>query len=74
MTSRHYAGQVECAGLRIPAKFSSGTSGFVFVLRRWLVERTLGWFGRWRCLLKNFEELPEVSEAMITLTATRNLA
>jgi putative transposase len=33
--------------------------------RRWIVERTLGRLGRWRCLSRDCEHLPEVSEAMI---------
>ncbi len=50
---------------------SAGVSGFVVVPRRWVVERTLGWLGRWRRLSKDYEELPEVSEAMITLAMIR---
>src|SRR5215218_7304069 len=49
----------------------AGTRGFVVIPRRWIVERTLGWFGRWRRLSKDYEELPEVSEAMVTLAAIR---
>ena len=49
----------------------AGTSGFVVVPRRWVVERTLGWLGRWRRLSKDYEELPEVAEAMITLAMIR---
>ena len=49
----------------------AGTIGFVVIPRRWIVERTLGWLGRWRRLSKDYEELPEVSEAMITLAAIR---
>src|SRR5512135_1333132 len=45
----------------------AGTSGFVVLPRRWVVERTLGWLGRWRRLSKDYEELPEVSEAMVTV-------
>jgi putative transposase len=30
-----------------------------------VVERTLGWLGRWRRLAKGHEERPEVSEAMV---------
>jgi putative transposase len=48
-----------------------GTKGFVVLPRRWLVERTLGWLGRWRRLSKDYEHLPEVSEAMVTLTMIR---
>ena len=49
----------------------AGTSGFVVLPRRWVVERTLGWLGRWRRLSKDYEELPEVSEAMVKLAMIR---
>ena len=39
--------------------------GFVLLPRRWVVERTFGWFGRYRRLSKDYEGLPENSEAMI---------
>jgi putative transposase len=39
--------------------------------RRWVVERSLGWLGRWRRLSKDYEELPEVSQAMVTLARIR---
>lgn len=48
---------------------ASGTTGFVVQPRRWLVERLLSWFVRWRRLSKDYEVLPEVSEAMVTLAA-----
>ena len=49
----------------------AGTTGFVVIPRRWVVERTLGWLGRWRRLSKDYERLPEVSEAMVTLAMIR---
>lgn len=49
----------------------AGTSGFVVLPRRWVVERTLGWLGRWRRLSKDDEDLPEVSEAIVTLACIR---
>ena len=49
----------------------AGTTGFVVQPRRWVVERSLGWFGRWRRLSKDYEALPEVAEAMVTLAAIR---
>ncbi len=48
-----------------------GTKGFVVLPRRWVVERTLSWLGRWRRLSKDYEQLPKVSEAMITLAMIR---
>ena len=49
----------------------AGTSGFMLLPRRWVVERTLGWLGRWRRLSKDYEQRPEVSEAMVTLAMIR---
>ena len=49
----------------------AGTKGFVVLPRRWVVERTIGWLGRWRRLSKDYEHLPEVSEAMVTLAMIR---
>ena len=49
----------------------AGSTGFVVQPRRWVVERTLGWLGRWRRLSKDYEALPEVSEAMATLAMIR---
>jgi putative transposase len=39
--------------------------GFQLLPKRWIVERTLGWFGRYRRLSKDYEYLPKTSEAMI---------
>jgi putative transposase len=55
----------------IIARRIAGTTGFVVLPRRWIVERTLGWLGRWRRLSKDYDELPEVSEAMVTLAMIR---
>jgi putative transposase len=49
----------------------AGSTGFVLLPRRWVVERTLGWLGRWRRLARAYEELPEVEEAMIKLAVIR---
>ncbi len=56
-----------------PLRFAmaAGSTGFVVQPRRWVVERSLGWLGRWRRLSKDYEELPEVSEAMVTLAMIR---
>jgi putative transposase len=40
-------------------------AGFVLLARRWIVERTFGWINQNRRLSKDYELLPEVSEAMI---------
>ena len=60
------------AGLAlIVVRRAAVTTGFVVQPRRWVVERTLGWLGRWRRLSKDYEALPEVSEAMVTLAMIR---
>lgn len=39
--------------------------GFQVLPKRWIVERTLGWFNRYRRLSKDYELLPQTSEAVI---------
>ena len=46
-------------------KRSICTKGFQVSPKRWIVERTLGWFNRYRRLSKDYELLPQTSEAMI---------
>ena len=53
-------------------KRTDDMKGFVVLPRRWVVERTFAWLGRYRRLSRDYEELPETSEAMI-LTAMINL-
>lgn len=44
--------------------------GFSVLPRRWVVERTFAWLGKCRRLSKDYEALPESSEAMIRLAMT----
>jgi putative transposase len=41
--------------------------GFQVLPRRWIVERTLAWLGRYRRLSKDYEYLTDTSETMIQL-------
>jgi putative transposase len=50
---------------------AAGTTGFVVQPRHWVIEKSLGWFGRCRRLSKDYEALPGVSEVMVTLAAIR---
>ena len=52
-------------------KRSENAVGFVVLPRRWVVERTFGWLGRYRRLSKDYEQLPETSEAMIYAAMVR---
>jgi putative transposase len=42
-------------------------AGFVVLPKRWIVERTLAWLGRYRRLSKDYEAQTASSEAMIYL-------
>jgi putative transposase len=59
-------------------KRTDDMTGFHVLPRRWVVERTFGWLNRWRRLSKDYEQLPQTSEAMIyatmSLVMTRRLA
>jgi len=48
-----------------------GSKGFVLLPRRWVVERTFGWFGRYRRLARDFEHTTLSSEAMVYLASIR---
>ena len=45
--------------------------GFQVVPKRWLVERTFGWLNRERRLSKDYERLPDTSEALIQVAMVR---
>jgi putative transposase len=46
-------------------KRSDTAQGFEVIPKRWIVERTLGWFNRYRRRSKDYELLPETSAAVI---------
>ena len=54
-----------------PVLRCEGQQGFAVLPRRWVVERTFGWFNLHRRLSKDYEVLPASSEAMIYITMSR---
>ena len=59
--------------IRVPANQEPPElpSGFQVLPRRWVVERTFAWLGRYRRLSKDYEVLPETEEAWIYLAMSR---
>ena len=51
-------------------KRSDDLAGFAVMPKRWIVERTFAWFGRYRRLSKDYETLTESSESVIYLAMT----
>lgn len=68
-----YAGQLidwtwrQCRRVLEIVKRSAEARGFEVLPRRWIVERTFAWFGRYRRLSKDYETLTDSSEAAIYL-------
>jgi putative transposase len=48
--------------------------GFIVLPRRWVVERTFAWLGRWRRLSKEYEATPASAEAWIKLAMVHLMA
>jgi putative transposase len=48
-------------------KRSDNLRGFVVLPKRWIVERTFAWLGKYRRLSKDYEALTASSEAMILI-------
>lgn len=72
-----YAGQLvdwvqnTCGWLLEIVKRNADAIGFQVLPRRWVVERTFAWLGRFRRLSKDYEELTDTSETMIQIAMIR---
>jgi putative transposase len=55
-------------------KRSDDQRGFVVLARRWVVERAFARWGRYRRLSKDYEFLPESSQAMIYIAMIHIMA
>ena len=49
-------------------KRNADVKGFTVLPKRWIVERTFGWLGRYRRHSRDYEALTESSEAMILIS------
>ena len=59
-TGEAAAEQAAESGIRLEVvKHTEAKKGFVLLPRRWVVERTFGWLGRFRRLARDYERLPE---------------
>jgi putative transposase len=47
----------------------AGQKGFVLLPRRWIVERSLSWYSKYRRLSKDYEHLCETSEVMVYIAS-----
>ena len=46
-----------------------GSKGFLLLPKRWVVERTFSWLGRWRRLSRDYEHRTQSSEAMVQVAS-----
>jgi putative transposase len=51
-----------------------GVRCYVHLPKRWIVERTFGWFGRYRWLSKDYEHNPASSEAWVYIAMTHRMS
>jgi putative transposase len=52
-------------------KRSEDATGWELLPKRWVVERTYGWLNRWRGLAREYDYLPQTTEAKILLAMSR---
>jgi putative transposase len=52
---------------------SHTAKGFVVLPRRWVVERTFGWLGRYRRLARDFEHTTSSSETVVYIASIRRM-
>jgi transposase len=57
-TGKDAADQAAAEGIKLEVvKHSQAKRGFVLLPRRWVVERSFGWMGRFRRLTRDYERL-----------------
>ena len=66
---RGYDGGKKITGRLEIVRRPEGAKGFVLLPKRWVVERTFSWIGRWRRLSRDYEHLTETSESMVRIAS-----
>lgn len=66
--------QAACDWLLDIVRRNPHTLGFEVLPKRWIVERSFAWFVRNRRLARDFERLPQSSEAFIYIAMIRLMA
>jgi putative transposase len=56
---------VTCTWVLTIVKRNADLKGFHVLPKRWVVERTFAWLGRYRALTKDYERLPQTTEAIV---------
>jgi transposase len=67
------AGRVRVYNDKWEAEWVPVERGFTVLPRRWVVERTFAWIGRYRRMSKDYEYLAKTSEIMIYLSMTKTM-
>ena len=70
LADQGYTGALKEWTLEIVAKVA-GVSGFNFLPKKWIVERTFGWFAFHRRLCRDYEALTDCNKGFIHLTMIR---
>jgi len=65
--------QHQCGWILEVVRRPPGTKGFSVLPRRWVVERSFAWLGRYRRLSKDYERRTSSSEAMIYIASIRRM-
>lgn len=67
------AGRIRVYNEEMRAEWIPVERGFTVLPRRWVVERTFAWIGRYRRMSKDYEYLAKTSETMIYLSMTKTM-
>ena len=67
------AGRIRIYNDELRAEWIPIERGFTVLPRRWVVERTFVWIGRYRRMSKDYEYLTKTSETMIYLSMTKTM-